>query len=159
QFFDDLFATDQFGMPDVVAWGKKYGPIFYSAKGRAKTKKAEEIDSEEDIDKNLKERLDYIRRAARRTLNMPFMCRHASDGNCITQLLKYLSDGCTVIVDKSGLEDHQREFLSVVLLYHLFRHNQALAAGNQRDREGMIPVVVAVEEAQYLLSADKVADP
>ncbi len=64
-----------------------------------------------------------------------------------------------MIVDKQRLEDHQRELLTVMLLYHLFRHNQQLASGNKDQRDQMIPVVVTVEEAQYLLSKDKVADP
>ncbi len=158
-FFDDLFATDEYGMPDVLVWGRKYGPVFYSEKGRTKFKKGEDIDSEEHVDSNLRERLTYIRRAARRLLNEPFVTRNAQAGDCLPALLEYLRDGCAVIVDKSGLEDHQRELLSVILLYRLFRYNQGLASGSQAQRDQMIPVVVAVEEAQYLLSKDKVADP
>lgn len=159
QFFEDLFATDDYNMPDVLRWGKKYGPVFYSDKGRAKVRKEIEIDSEEDVDSNLRERLAYIRRAAQRLLRLPYMTRSASHGSCLNKLLQYLREGCTIIVDKDGLEDHQREMLTIVLLYHLFKHNQALAAGSEDERQQMIPVVVAVEEAQYLLSKDKVADP
>jgi hypothetical protein len=159
QFFDDLLAVDAYGMPDIVRW-KKYGPLFHSKKGREKARKGEQVDAEDDIDSNIQDRLQYIRRAAQRLLNMPFMCRSAADKrSCIPELLSYLREGCIVIVDKDGLEDHQRQFLSVVLLYHLFRHNQKLAAGTEEQRKSMIPVVVAVEEAQYLLSEKKVADP
>lgn len=49
--------------------------------------------------------------------------------------------------------------LTIVLLNHLFRYNQERARGEQAHHEPMIPVAVAVEEAQYLLSKDKVADP
>lgn len=159
EFFNDVLAVDDFGMPDTVIWGQKYGSIFYSAQGKKKVKKGEEIGEEEDIDKGLRDRLSYVRRAVRRLLNMPFMTQNASEGDCTGKLLQYLREGCTVIVDKNGLEDHQREMLTVILLYHLFRHNQALASGSEAQRKQMIPVVVAVEEAQYLLSKDKVADP
>jgi|GEM_PF-6538726 len=159
EFFSDVLAVDEYGMPDTVIWGKKYGSTFYSAQGKKKVKKEEEISEEEDIDKGLRDRLSYIRRAVRRLLNMPFMTQNASNGDCTGKLLQYLRDGCTVIVDKNGLEDHQREMLTVILLYHIFRHNQALASGSEEQRNQMIPVVVAVEEAQYLLSKDKVADP
>jgi len=158
QFFEDLFATDNYGMPDVLRWGKKYGPVFYSEKGRAKARAGGEIDSEEHVDSNLRERLAFIRRAAQRLLRLSYMTRSASQGNCLDTLLQYLRDGCTVIVDKNDLEDHEREMLTVVLLYQLFRHNQALASGSEGERDRMIPVVAVVEEAQYLLSKDSVAD-
>lgn len=159
QFFTDLFAKDAHGMPNTLIWGERYGPMFYSSKGRAKARKKVEITEEEDIDQNLRERLGFIRRAAQRLLNMPFTTRNVAAGDCIPKLLDYLREGCTVIVDKQRLEDHQRELLTIMLLYHLFRHNQQLASGNKEQRDQMIPVVVTVEEAQYLLSKDKVADP
>jgi hypothetical protein len=159
QFFHDLFAVDEYGMPEVLGWAKKYGRIFYSKQGRTKARKGTDIVDEDDIDSNLLERLAYIRRAASRLLNLPFMRLNKGDGDCLPDLLEYLAEGCTVIVDKSGLEDHQRELLTVMLLSRLFRHNQELASGSEQERNQMIPVVVAVEEAQYLLSKDKVADP
>lgn len=159
QFFEDILAVDEYGMPNTIVWGQKYGSIFYSTQGKKKVKKNEEITEEEDIDKGLRERLSYIRRAVKRLLNMPFITRTAQQGDCTKKLLKYLSEGCTIIVDKNHLEDYQQEMLTVIILYHLFRHNQRLASGNEAQRKLMIPVVVAVEEAQYLLSKDKVADP
>ena len=159
QFFDDLFAKDEYDMPNTLIWGQRYGSMFYSSKGRTKARANKEITEEEDIDQNLRERLGFVRRAAQRLLNMPFTTRNAQAGNCIPKLLDYLRKGCVVIVDKQRLEDHQRELLTIILLYHLFRHNQRLASGSKDERDKMIPVVVAVEEAQYLLSKDKVADP
>lgn len=159
QFFTDLFAKDEHGMPDTLIWGKRYGSMFYSSKGRTKARSGKEITEEEDIDQNLRERLSFIRRAAQRLLNMPFTTRDIQQGNCIPTLLEYLQEGCTVIVDKQRLEDHQRELLTIMLLYHFFRHNQQLASGSKEQRDKMIPIVVTVEEAQYLLSKDKVADP
>jgi hypothetical protein len=159
EFFSDLLAVDEYGMPNTVIWGQKYGPIFYSTQGKKKVKKNEEINEEEDIDKGLRDRLSYVRRAVRRLLNMPFITRSSNNGDCTTKLLKYLCEGCTVIVDKNRLEDYQREMLTVMLLYQIFRHNQELASGSQEQRDKMIPVVAAIEEAQYLLSQDKVADP
>jgi hypothetical protein len=159
EFFNDLLAVDEYGMPDTVIWGKKYGSMFYSAQGKKKVKKDEEISEEEDIDKGLRDRLSYIRRAVQRLLKMPFVTKNANHGDCTGKLLQYLREGCTLIVDKNHLEDHQREMLTVILLYQIFRHNQALASRSLEQRNKMIPVVVAVEEAQYLLSKDKVADP
>jgi hypothetical protein len=159
QFFTDLLAKDKDGMPDTLIWGKRYGSMFYSSKGRTKAREKKDITEEEDIDQNLRDRLGYIRRAAQRLLNMPFTTRNAQAGNCIPKLINYIREGCTVIVDKQRLEDHQRELLTVMLLYHLFRYNQQLASGTKEQRDQMIPVVVTVEEAQYLLSKDKVADP
>lgn len=159
EFFHDLLAVDEYGMSNILIWGQKYGPIFYSNQGKKKMKKGEEISEDDDVDKGLRDRLSYIRRAAQRLLKMPFMTRNASQGDCTSKLLEYLREGCTVIVDKNHLEDHQREMLTVILLYHIFRYNQALASGSEEQRKQMIPVVVAVEEAQYLLSKDKVADP
>lgn len=159
QFFTDLLEKDEYGMPNVLIWGKRYGSMFYSEKGRKKARENKEINDEEDIDKNLRDRLSYIRWATQRLLNMPFMTKNAEFGDCIEKILQYLKEGCIVIVDKMRLEDHQRELLTIILLYHLFRHNQQLASGGKKQREQIIPVVVAVEEAQYLLSKDKVADP
>jgi DNA helicase HerA-like ATPase len=158
QFFNDVLAVDEYGMPDTVIWGKRYGKIFYSKEGRKKVVKKEEIDSEDDIDSGLRDRLEYIRRAVQRLLRMPFMV-HNSNQSCLEKLRGYLREGCTVIVDKDSLDDRQREMLTVILLHHLFRYNQESASGKKAQRNEMIPVVVAVEEAQYLLSQDKVADP
>lgn len=155
RFFEDLFAVDDHGMPDRVRWGQRYGRMFYSDKGKKKVERGEEIDSDEDIQSGLRDRLEYIWRAAERLASLRFMTRSASQGNCIPQLLNYLRAGCTVIVDKDDLEDHERELLTVLLLHHLFRANQAAV----RVSEPMVPVIYAVEEAQYLLSKDKVADP
>jgi len=159
QFFIDLLARDEHGLPNTLIWGQKYGSMFYSSKGRTKARTGKDITDEEDIDQNLRDRLGFIRRAAQRLLNMPFTTSNAQAGNCIPKLLNYLREGCIVIVDKQRLEDYQRELLTIILLYHLFRHNQQLASGSKDQRDQMIPVVVAVEEAQYLLSKDKVADP
>ena len=158
-FFRDVLDTDEFGMPNIMIWGQKYGPVFYSDKGRKKIKKEEKIEDEDDIDKGLKQRLQYIRRAVKRLLKMPFITRSEADGNCTQKILAYLKEGCTVIIDKNHLEDHQREMMTVMLLFQIFRHNQKLASGSIEDRQKMIPVVFAVEEAQYLLEKDKVADP
>lgn len=159
EFFSDLLAVDEYGMPDTVRWGK-YGRIFYSDQGKKKARDNKTIDDEKDLDsKRLTDRLPYIRNAAQRMLNMPFISRTKQEGNCLPQLVDDLRAGCTIIVDKSDLTDKQRELLTVLLLSHLFMHNQKLASGGKEDRDKIIPVVVAVEEAQYLLSKDKVADP
>ncbi len=159
QFFKDLLAKDEHGMPDTLIWGQRYGSLFYSSKGRTKARSGKEITDEEDIDQNLRERLSYIRRAVRRLLNAPFMAQNAQAEDCMSKILEYIREGCVIVVDKQRLEDHERELLTVILLYHLFRYNQSLASGSKVQRDQMIPVVVAVEEAQYLLSKDKVADP
>jgi hypothetical protein len=160
EFFSDLLAVDEHGMPDTIRWGKKYGRIFYSDQGKRKARKGEDIDDEKDLDsKRLTDRLPYIRSAAQRMLNMPFISENKSDSNCLPALIDYLRSGYTIIVDKSDLTDHQRELLTVLLLSHLFMHNQKLASGGKSNKDKMVPVVVAVEEAQYLLSKDKVADP
>lgn len=167
-FFADVLAVDDHNMPDTVIWGKKYGRIFFSDAGKKKAKsnqkkkennQPEDELQEDDIDKNLRDRLSYIRRAVHRLLAMPFVTKSSDNEDCTPKLLKYLREGCTVIVDKNNLEDHQRELLTVILLYHLWHYNQKLASGSEEQRKAMIPVVVAIEEAQYLLSKDKVADP
>lgn len=154
QFFDDLFAVDSHGMPDRVRWAQRYGRTFYSDKGKKKVEQGKEIDSDEDVQSGLRDRLEYIWRAAERLSSLQFMTRHSSESNCIPALFGYLREGCTIIVDKDDLEDHERELLTLLLLHHLFRENQAAA---RRD-DPMIPVIYAVEEAQYLLSKDKVAE-
>lgn len=159
KFFRDILAVDEHGMPDVLIWGQKYGRMFYSKQGRKKAKEGKEIEDEGDIDNNLTGRLTYIRRAVQRLLNLPFVTRNDDAGNCTQKILDYLKEGCTVIIDKNHLEDYQREMLTVMLLFQIFRHNQKLASGSVEDRQKMIPVVFAVEEAQYLLEKDKVADP
>ena len=159
EFFRDVLTNDEYNMPNNLLWGKKYGPMLYSDQGRKKWKKNEEITSDEDIEKSFRDRLGFIRRATQRLLKMPFMTAK-SDWSCLEKLRKYLGEGCTVIIDKKNrLDDHQREMLTIVLLNYLFRYNQERASGEQAQRDPMLPVVVAVEEAQYLLSKDKVADP
>lgn len=159
EFFRDVLTSDEYGMPNLLIWGKKYGPMLFSEQGRNKWKRREEITGDGDIEKSFRDRLGYIRRATQRLLKMPFMT-HRSDWSCLEKLRAYLREGCTIIVDKkNGLEDHQREMLTIVLLNHLFRYNQERASREQAQHDPMIPVVVAVEEAQYLLSKDKVADP
>lgn len=155
QFFTDLFAVDAYGLPDRVIWGKTYGRMFFSDKGKRKVEKGQEIDSDEDIQSGLRDRLEYIWRAAQRLGSMPFMTRTRAGGDCLPRLIGYLRDGCTIIVDKSGMEDHQRELFTLLLLTRIFKHNQEQAASGGN----MIPVIYAVEEAQYLLADKKVADP
>jgi energy-coupling factor transporter ATP-binding protein EcfA2 len=157
EFFHDILAVDEYGMPDVLIWGKKYGRLFYSKEGRKKAISGIDIDAESDIESGLRERLEYVRRAVQRLLKMPFITSK-TDWSCLSKLKKYLREGCIVIVDKSNLIDYYREMLSILLLTHLFQHNQE-QANNQTSNASMIPVIVVVEEAQYLLSKDKVADP
>lgn len=74
------------------------------------------------------------------------MTRNAQEGDR-TGKLQYLREGCTTIVDRQRMEHHQRELLTVILLYHLFRYDQELASGDKEQRDQMIPVAVALEEA------------
>lgn len=161
QFFRDLFSTDSYGMPDNAVWTRKYGPTFYSdaAKKKLKAGAALNDNDEENLHGNLRDRLEYVRWKAKRLCSPPFMARNSAAGNCLPKLMQYLSEGCTVIIDKGNLEDHEREQLTVLLLYHLFRHNQDAMRGGANNSKEAIPAVYAVEEAHYLLSEDKVADP
>lgn len=158
-FFNDLFSDDGFGNPDVLRWGKKYGSYFLSKTGRGKVKKGQEIEDESDLDSTrLTERLPYIISKARRILNMPFVTRNQEEGDCFPKLLEYLREGCTVILDKKWFDEDQSELLTIMLLSKIFNYNKKLASGSQNERERMVPVVVAIEEAQYLLDENRVAD-
>jgi hypothetical protein len=56
-FFNDLFAVDEHGLPDRARWAHKYGRTFYSDKGRKKVESGGQIDSDEDVQQGLRERL------------------------------------------------------------------------------------------------------
>ena len=128
-FFEDLFAEDEFGNPDMMRWGRKYGSIFYSKAGKAKVKKGQEIEDESDLDSTrLTERLPYIINAAKQILNMSFVTKSAIEGDCFPKLISYLRNGCTVILDKKGFDDYQSELLTVLLLSKIFSYNQKFRA-------------------------------
>ncbi|GCE15088.1 ATP-binding protein [Tengunoibacter tsumagoiensis] len=157
-FFKDILAVDEYGMPDTLVWGKKYGKTFYSKEGKKKAISGNDIDAESDIETGLRDRLEYVRRATQRLLKMPFMTEKTS-WQCFSKLKEYLSEGCVVIVDKSHLTDYQREMLSILLFTHLFQYNQDKANNQIATESSMLPVIFAIEEAQYLLSKERVADP
>lgn len=113
--------------------------------------------------KDATKKLDYsasiVVRSVRKKLDAmskrPFI---SDDGNGITRIFEHLRAGRTVVVDLSGyISERDRRFVATLITRKLFDHNlKRLDAVSSKT--GKIKSVIFFEEAQTLLSSERVGD-
>ena len=102
--------------------------------------------------------IQVIRRRAQRILDLPCISRDPSQASLSDRIVDELSDGRTVLVETSGLTDVEEILVASVITRRLL---DTYAARNLDDREGFValpPTLVALEEAQRVLSRVKRSD-
>jgi DNA helicase HerA-like ATPase len=102
--------------------------------------------------------LQVIRRRAQRILDLPCISRDPSQASLSDRIVDELSDGRCVLVETSGLTDVEEILVASVITRRVL---DTYAARNLDDREGFAalpPALVALEEAQRVLSRIKRSD-
>ncbi len=83
----------------------------------------------------------------------------SGDGSsCLDEIVEFLRQGKTVLLDKSGLTDEDRVIISTVIAHRLYMHNERHSSGPTEDQAKVVPFVYLVEEAHLLLSKERVRD-
>jgi DNA helicase HerA-like ATPase len=99
-----------------------------------------------------------IQRRAQRILDMPCISRDVSRASLSERIVEELSSGYSVLVDTSGLSSMEEILVASVITRRLIEtYSQTFL--DDRDRFGALPpTLVALEEAQRVLSRAKRAD-
>ncbi|MEK6733627.1 MAG: zonular occludens toxin domain-containing protein, partial [Pseudomonadota bacterium] len=79
---------------------------------------------------------------------------HSDSSNLINDVLKYLKEGKTVIIDLSLNDTSEASIISTILVRELFEHNKRYFSSNEPDE--IINAVIFMEEAQNVLSDELV---
>jgi DNA helicase HerA-like ATPase len=102
--------------------------------------------------------IQVIRRRAQRILELPCISRDTSQASLSERIVAELADGLCVLVETSGLSDVEEVLVASVITRRLLDAN-AEAYLEDRDRFATLPpVIVALEEAQRVLSRAKRSD-
>jgi hypothetical protein len=102
--------------------------------------------------------IQVIRRRAQRILELPCISRDTSQASLSERIVAELSDGYSVLVETSGLSDVEEVLVASVITRRLLDSN-AEAYLEDRDRFATLPpTIVALEEAQRVLSRAKRSD-
>ena len=102
--------------------------------------------------------LQVIRRRAQRILDLPCISRDPSQASLSERIVDELSGGHSVLVETSGLSDVEEILVASVITRRLL---DAYASASLEDREtfaALPPTLVALEEAQRVLSRAKRSD-
>jgi DNA helicase HerA-like ATPase len=102
--------------------------------------------------------IQVIRRRAQRILELPCISRDTSQASLSERIVAELSDGYAVLVETSGLSDVEEVLVASVITRRLLDAN-AEAYLEDRERFATLPpTIVALEEAQRVLSRAKRSD-
>jgi DNA helicase HerA-like ATPase len=102
--------------------------------------------------------IQVIRRRAQRILELPCISRDTSQASLSERIVAELSDGYSVLVETSGLSDVEEVLVASVITRRLLDAN-AEAYLEDRERFATLPpTIVAMEEAQRVLSRAKRSD-
>jgi uncharacterized protein len=102
--------------------------------------------------------IQVIRRRAQRILELPCISRDTSQASLSERIVAELADGYCVLVETSGLSDVEEVLVASVITRRLLDSN-AEAYLEDRERFATLPpTVVALEEAQRVLSRAKRSD-
>lgn len=102
--------------------------------------------------------LQVIQRRAQRILDMPSISRDASQPSLSGRIVDQLTDGYSVLVETSGLSSMEEILVASVITRRLLE-TYAQTFLDDRDRFAQLPpTLVALEEAQRVLSKVKRAD-
>jgi uncharacterized protein len=102
--------------------------------------------------------IQVIRRRAQRILELPCISRDSSQASLSDRIVGQLSEGYSVLVETSGLSDMEEVLVASVITRRLM-DAAAEAYLDDRDRFAALPpTLVALEEAQRVLSRAKRSD-
>jgi uncharacterized protein len=102
--------------------------------------------------------IQVIRRRAQRILELPCISRDTSQASLSERIVAELADGYCVLVETSGLSDVEEVLVASVITRRLLDTN-AEAYLEDRERFATLPpTIVALEEAQRVLSRAKRSD-
>jgi DNA helicase HerA-like ATPase len=102
--------------------------------------------------------LRVVQRRAQRILDMPCISRDPSVGSLSDRILDELTSGYTVLVDSSGLSSFEEILVASVLCRKVLDGYQATFLDDRERFDRLPPVLVALEEAQRVLSRVKRSD-
>jgi uncharacterized protein len=102
--------------------------------------------------------IQVIRRRAQRILELPCISRDPSHASLSQRIVAELAEGFSVLVETSGLSDMEEVLVASVITRRLLESNVE-AYLEDRDRFATLPpTVIALEEAQRVLSRAKRSD-
>ncbi len=113
--------------------------------------------SKEDLEKAL-DKLSNGKTSSAIVRNLVPVVRRLHDerAQLPSSLIYYLSQGCIVVVDISLLPSRVGQEITGLILKTVFEHNVNYFTG--RDQDAVIRVVAVIEEAQNVLSAEKMQE-
>lgn len=102
--------------------------------------------------------LRVVQRRAQRILDMPCISRDPSIGSLSDRIVDELTDGYTVLVDSSGLSSFEEILVASVLTRRVLDAYQSMFLDDRDRFDRLPPAIVALEEAQRVLSKVKRSD-
>jgi DNA helicase HerA-like ATPase len=119
---------------------------------------ADPVDLAEQLRGAATSTIQVIQRRARRILDLPCISRDLSQASLSARIVDELSDGYSVLVETSGLSDVEEILVASVITRRVL---ETYGAAYLEDRErfaALPPTLVALEEAQRVLSRAKRSD-
>lgn len=102
--------------------------------------------------------LQVIQRRARRILDLPCISRDTSQTSLSERIVQELTDGYSVLVETSGLSSMEEILVASVITRRLLDTYSNLYLEDRQAFAALPPTVVALEEAQRVLSRVKRSD-
>jgi DNA helicase HerA-like ATPase len=102
--------------------------------------------------------LRVVQRRAQRILDMPCVSRDPSLGSLSERIVDQLTDGFSVLVDTSGLSSMEEILVASVITRRVIDTYAGVALDDRERFDRLPPTLVALEEAQRVLSRVKRTD-
>ncbi len=102
--------------------------------------------------------IQVIRRRAQRILELPCISRDTSQASLSERIVAELADGYSVLVETSGLSDVEEVLVASVITRRLLDANAKAYLEDRVRFATLPPTIVALEEAQRVLSRAKRSD-
>jgi hypothetical protein len=99
-----------------------------------------------------------VQRRAQRILDLPCISRDPTVGSLSERIVEELTAGYTVLVDSSGLSSFEEILVASVLSRRVLDAYQATFLDDRERFDRLPPALVALEEAQRVLSRTKRSD-
>jgi DNA helicase HerA-like ATPase len=122
---------------------------------------ADESEDPEEIAKQvgaMASTIQVIRRRAQRILELPCISRDSSQASLSERIVRELQDGRSVLVETSGLSDMEEVLVASVIVRRLMETASTLFLEDRDRFAALPPTLVALEEAQRVLSRVKRSD-
>ena len=122
---------------------------------------ADEAEDPEELAKQIgaaTSTIQVIRRRAQRILELPCISRDSSQISLSGRIVAELAGGYSVLVETSGLSDMEEVLVASVITRKLIESASTLYLEDRERFEALPPTLVALEEAQRVLSRTKRAE-